>query len=476
MADELPPLPQGAVMEELPPLPAGASFDEGTTERYRGGYKRQVREAFERPPVKPAAPTMGELGEKYKNIGVGVAQGVPAGIVGMPGDIEALARLPMKPFGVSQETALPTSERVGEFVFGPAATKEKAAGRALGGLIGPSALGKALGAGVRGIVGRPSATTAELAKKAENLGYRLEAGQLSAAEPTSSPGFFINAPKNQKLSNELASAETGVKVSEINPKFIGERLEALGTKYKEIFDRILKVDRSLEGDLKAMIEFENRVAPASVKTVESAATNLVNRFNQARKEIGEGVTSIKVDGNEIQRIRKKISDIARSASNSDDRKIAGDFVEKIDKMLERNNPALLEKLRDTNRKYAATKTLEEMIEKKGIQRGHISIEKLGDYVAANSYGFGSGTSKHPLYELGYLGRELKIPAVWEGATGTSKQALDALIGKAGKYIGGALGLRTQAARRAQRGEPMLPGETGKALGLPSAAAPKEEQQ
>jgi hypothetical protein len=463
-------------MEELPPLPAGASFDEGTTERYRGGYKRQVREAFERPPVKPAAPTMGELGEKYKNIGVGVAQGVPAGIVGMPGDIEALARFPMKPFGVSQETALPTSERVGEFVFGPAGTKEKAAGRALGGLVGPSALGKALGIGVRGIVGRPSATTAELAKKAENLGYRLEAGQLSAAEPTSSPGFFINAPKNQKLSNELASAETGVKVSEINPKFIGERLEALGTKYKEIFDRILKVDRSLEGDLKAMIEFENRVAPASVKTVESAATNLVNRFNQARKEIGEGVTSIKVDGNEIQRIRKKISDIARSASNSDDRKIAGDFVEKIDKMLERNNPALLEKLRDTNRKYAATKTLEEMIEKKGIQRGHISIEKLGDYVAANSYGFGSGTSKHPLYELGYLGRELKIPAVWEGATGTSKQALDALIGKAGKYIGGATGLRWQAARRAQRGEPMLPGETGKALGLPSAAAPKEGER
>jgi hypothetical protein len=424
----------------------------------------------------PYGEQMSNIYKGTKQLGAGVAKGVPAGIIGLPGDIEALGRFAGTPFGVSQETVLPTSERVGNFIFGPAQGKAESLGRDIGGFIAPSVLGKALGFGVRSVVGAPTRTTADLAKEAETLGFRLEAGQLRAAEPTASPGFFINAPKNQKLANELVAAETGAKVSEINPKFIGERLEALGTKYKEIFDRILKVDRGLEGDLKAMIEFENRVAPASVKTVESAATNLVNRFNQARKEIGEGVTSIKVDGNEIQRIRKKISDIARSASNSDDRKIAGDFVEKIDKMLERNNPALLEKLRDTNRKYAATKTLEEMIEKGYVRQGNISLEKLGEHLANNIYGFGSGTSRHPLYNLGYMGRELNMRALWEGATGKADDVLKAALGKASRFVGGATGLRSQGARRAQRGEAMLPNEAGKLMGVPSVAAPKEGER
>lgn len=476
MADELPPLPQGAVMEELPPLPAGASFDEGTTERYRGGYKRQVREAFERPPVKPAAPTMGELGEKYKNIGVGVAQGVPAGIVGMPGDIEALARLPMKPFGVSQETTLPTSERVGEFVFGPAGTKEKAAGRSLGGLIGPSALGKALGMGVRGVVGTPTRTTADLAKEAETLGFRLEAGQLRAAEPTASPGFAVNAPKNQKLANELVTAETGAKVAEITPKYVGKRLEDLGKIYDTIFNRTIKIDRSAENELKAIIDFESRVNPAAVRPAASASQNIIERFNQARQQTGATVSAVGVDGRELQRLRSELSNIARTASDANDRRIAGNFVQSIDKAIERNNPALAAKLLDTNKKYAAAKTLEEMIEKGYIRQGNVSLEKLGEHLANNTYGFGSGTSRHPLYNLGYMGRELNMRALWEGATGKADDVLKAALGKASRFVGGATGLRSQAARRAQRGEPMLPGETGKALGLPSVAAPKEEQQ
>jgi ribosomal protein S7 len=472
MADELPPLPQGAVMEELPPLPAGASFDEGTTERYRGGYKRQVREAFERPAEKPPAPTMGELGEKYKDVGIGAVSAIP----GLPGDIEALGRVPLRPFGVSRETVLPTSEEVASTVFGPAETKEQKINRALGGLVGPSALGKALGFGVRGVVGRPTAATADLAKKAEDLGFRLEAGQLRAAEPTASPGFALNAPKNQKLANELVTAETGTKAAEITPKYVGKRLEDLGKVYDNIFNRTIKIDRGAENELKAIIDFESRVNPAAVRPAASASQNIIERFNQARQQVGPTVSSVGVDGRELQRLRSELSNIARTASDANDRRIAGNFVESIDKAIERSNPALAAKLLDTNRKYATAKTLEEMIEKGYVRQGNISLEKLGEHLANNTYGFGSGTSRHPLYNLGYMGRELNMRAMWEGATGTSKQALDALIGKAGKYIGGALGLRTQAARRAQRGEPMLPGETGKALGLPSAASPKEGEQ
>lgn len=474
MADELPPLPQGAVMMDIPPLPKGASFDEAPTEteRFRGGYKRQVREAFERPAVKPPVPTMAELGEKYKDVGIGAVSAIP----GLPGDIEALGRVPLRPFGVSRETVLPTSEQVAESVFGPAETKEQKINRALGGLIGPSAIGKALGFGVRGVVGRPTAATADLAKKAEDLGFRLEAGQLRAAEPTATPGFAVNAPKNQKLANELATAESGIKAGEITPKYVGKRLDDLGKTYDNIFNRIMKLDTGVENQLKAIVDFENKVSPAGVPSAKSASNNIIERFNQARQQTGATVTAVGVDGRELQRLRSDLSNVARTASDANDRRIAGQFVESIDKAIERSNPALAAKLLDTNRKYAVAKTLEEMIEKGYIRQGNISLEKLGEHLANNTYGFGSGTSRHPLYDLGFMGRELNMRALWEGTTGKADDVLKAALGKAGKYVGGALGLRTQAARRAQRGEPMLPGEAGKVMGVPSAIAPKEGEQ
>jgi len=440
--------------------------------RFRGGYKRQVREAFERPAEKPPAPTMGELGEKYKDVGIGAVSAIP----GLPGDIEALGRVPLRPFGVSRETVLPTSEEVASTVFGPAETKEQKINRALGGLVGPSALGKALGFGVRGVVGRPTAATADLAKKAEDLGFRLEAGQLRAAEPTASPGFALNAPKNQKLANELVTAETGTKAELITPKYVGKRLEDLGKVYDNIFNRTIKIDRGAENQLKAIIDFESRVNPAAVRSAASASQNIIERFNQARQQTGATVSAVGVDGRELQRLRSELSNIARTASDANDRRIAGNFVESIDKAIERSNPALAAKLLDTNKKYAVAKTLEEMIEKGYIRRGHISLEKLGEHLANNTYGFGSGTSRHPLYNLGYMGRELNMRALWEGATGKADDVLKAALGKASRFVGGATGLRSQAARRAQRGEPMLPGETGKLMGVPSVAAPKEGER
>jgi hypothetical protein len=476
MVDELPPLPQGATMEDLPPLPPGASFDQAPTERYRGGYRRQVREAFERPAVKPPAKTFEQLGSEYADIGVGALQGVPSGIVGLPGDVEAIARLPLRPFGVSRETFLPTSEQVAEGVFGPAETKEQSAGRIAGGLLGPTVLGKALGIGTRAAVGEPSLAKADLAKKAEGLGFRLEAGQVRAAEPTSTPGFAINAPKNQKLANELVSAETGVKTNSITPEYVGKRVKDLRSEYDTIFNRTIKVDRTVENDLKAMVDFESRVNPAGVRPVVAASTNIIERFNQARQQTGATVAAVGVDGRELQRLRSELSRISRTAADANDRRVAGQFVERIDAAITRYDPKLGVKLADTNKKYAAAKTLEEMIEKNFIQGGDVSLQKLGDHLAGNVYGFGSGTARHPLYDLGFMGRELRMEAVWERAKGMSNEAINALLGKTGRLLGGAAGVRTQAARRVQRGENLLPGETGKALGLPSAAAPKEGEQ
>ena len=444
-------------------------------ERPRGGYRKQVQAAFEQP-AEIVAPSFEEVAGKWGDIAKGVGAGLPSGVIGLFGDIEALARLPGRPFGVSQETRLPTSEQVGTFLFGEPGTEREKFSRVAGSAIGPAALLKGLRIGTSALVGRPTATTEALARQAEGLGFKLEPGQLRMVEPKATPGFAGNAVKNQKLANELVSAETGTKVSEITPKFVGDTLKDLGKKYDDIFSRPIRADRTLENELTAIVDFERRVNPAAVRPAATAADNIVERFRVAREEIGPTVTAVNVDGREIQRLRSELSKIARTASDGNDRRIAGQFVESIDRVIERNNPALAAQLQTTNRQYATAKTLEEMIDKGYVRQGNVSLEKLGDYLANNTYGFGSGTSRHPLYNLGYMGRELNLRALWEGATGKTEDVLKQFLGKAGRYISGGLGLRTQAARRVQSGEPVLPGGAGRAAPVPAIVAPKEGEQ
>jgi hypothetical protein len=100
----------------------------------RGGFSKQVGEALYTPAETPRIPTAEELAGRYKQLGIGTLKGVPAGVVGLPGDIESL---------VHKDTFLPTSHGVGDYMFGPAATKDEQTGRMIGtmisGLAGPAA-------------------------------------------------------------------------------------------------------------------------------------------------------------------------------------------------------------------------------------------------------------------------------------------------------------------------------------------------
>jgi len=100
----------------------------------RGGFSKQVGEALYTPAETPRIPTAEELAGRYKQLGIGTLKGVPAGVVGLPGDIESL---------VHKNTFLPTSHGVGDYIFGPAATKDEQTGRMIGtmisGLAGPAA-------------------------------------------------------------------------------------------------------------------------------------------------------------------------------------------------------------------------------------------------------------------------------------------------------------------------------------------------
>lgn len=474
-------------LKDLPPKPkASASTDMVPSYDPMGTFTGYSEAA---PPTAAQPMSYREQMRQLGQTALGYGKGAISQVAGAPGDVEYIGRLLYNlgvektgaPFSkVSQEPYfLPTEER-GKQLFGEPKTPGEKVGRAFGEALGlPSVVGLGKKAGVElasGLIGRTTKTAGDIARKAEKLGFKLEPRQVRAKEPLGSPGFAGAAEKNQTLANRLASKATGVETNEISREFVGDRLKALGKNYSEIFDRELKVDRDLINDLRAIADFEARVRPADVRSASQASNNLISAFTQAQNQIGRPISAVKLDGREIQRLRNDLSYIARTATVGDDRRVAGQFVEAIDNAIARNNKDLAAKLAETNRQYAATKTLEEMIEKGNIFQGNISLDKLGDYVAANSYGFGSGTSMHPLSDLAIMGRELGIRGIFEGVQEPASE-LAQIFSKAGRFVAPAT--RTQAARAIQRGisaEPGLPKAEIATLPLGALQAAYDKQQ
>lgn len=104
----------------------------------QGRRSGRMREAFTNPADTSNIPvqTLPELGERYKNIGVGAAQGVPASIAGLPGDVASLAgRIPGLPEGVRSamvENPFQSAD-MANYMFGAASTPDVETGRMLGG-------------------------------------------------------------------------------------------------------------------------------------------------------------------------------------------------------------------------------------------------------------------------------------------------------------------------------------------------------
>ena len=402
------------------------------------------------------------------------------GIFGAGSGVESLLRSAFLPSEIkekypkSMETLIPTPERAAKkYGFGDVPEAYKPASE-FAGMVGEQAallgageipaigkkgvqlgsdlLGKTAGMVGETLVGGTTKTVANLANRAEDLGFKLEPRQLRASDPKGSPGFGVStSSENQKIANELASAKTGVKVKEINPEFVGERLKDIGDEYKKIFGQPLKVDRQLATDLEAMAAFERAVRPADVRTITAAADNVVGKFSQAQAQVQAPISAIRVEGEILQRLRNEMSYLARTATDGQTRKVAGDFVEKIDSNISRNHKDLVKPLEKANREYAATKALQELIEKGGIQGGNISLERLGNHLAQNVYGFGAGTARHPLTELGTLGRELKIRGRFEGVE-TPSGAISGLFSKTGQLLN--LPGRMQIGRSIQRRLPV----------------------
>lgn len=441
-----------------------------------GAYRAMQQPGF----VPPKIETTGDIGEALAQYGKGAGVGLVAGIPGLPGDIEALGRLGLSASGlpISRATALPTSEEVGTAIFGEPETAEERAARTVGSMFGPGIAsrvsGRVLGSGIRAAVGTPTQETANLARQAEALGFRLEPGQASPNVPSRSPGTAFTARSNEDLATRLASSQTGAPTTNITPRYIETRLNALGTNYDTIFAGQLQMDSQLANAAYQVAALERSVAPAGSASIARTAENMVGRFLTPQGPIPVAA----IDGRQLQRLREFASKTARTAEDGSVRRSAGELVSQIDANLARNNPNMAGLLQETNRQYAATKTLEEGLRKGFVKGGKVSAEGLGEYLASPSahvYGWGAGTARHPLYPLGYLGRELGIRARFEGAKIEPFLGSD-ILGGLKRQIGTLALARSQRARAIQRGEPIIPGppvaSTTRAI-TPPVSTPEE---
>ena len=141
-------------------------------------------------------------------------------------------------------------------------------------------------------VGKTTPSTENLARKAEKRGFSFEPGQLREQKPAGSPGYSMAGTsdrqrKNQKLANELTSAETGntATYGKLDKPHLTQTKKALGDQYDEIFGtkdkpKEIKIDQKLVDVAQQAKDFEAKVLPADVRTISKTADNIIGKWTE----------------------------------------------------------------------------------------------------------------------------------------------------------------------------------------------------
>ena len=425
------------------------------------GMRRMQAPNYQPAPATPI-PTMEQLGGQFKEAGIGAASAIPGTI----GDIESLGRFAGRKAGlpIQQKSVFPTTEQIATAVGGEPSSKEDAearkTGMLAGGLFGPSALTKALRlTGESALIGRPGIRAAEVARQAEKEGFTVTAPQVRQAEPK---GIPLNAVEQRKM-NRLVSKETGKESDVITGDFISKRRESLGEDYNRLYSGDFKVDSSVASSAKAISSFLDNIDPAGSTRLKNIANNIVDRINP-KTLMGS------IPGEELRALRSAAGEIAFGAKNADARKEARKLITQIDTAIENTNPQIAKELKDTNKKYWATMTLQDLrlSGDPSIMAGNVSPHKLGLVIEGDG-----GLPTHPLKRFGDYGTALKMRSITEGTQAEADvvKSLMSAGGKAARAITPMVAPITDIARRgAQR--MMKPGvvETRPIMPAPAAAA------
>lgn len=423
-----------------------------------------------------AEPEMGPSLEKVKEAGastvMGLAGGIPrmvAGVSGIFGDTE-LSRLARKlESGIREKAptkeaydiakyapeavpALATAKAVSKIPMVSRAAKQatQAAGQAAtAAAVEPedremaAATAGAVGLiplGTRGIGmlrekfnevmtgGKPDVIRDQLARIAEQLGFKIEAGQVSRTTPISTPGTGEAVETNQELANRWASAPTGESTDKVTGTFLNQRRDALGKNYDEIFQkRQFNITGNSIREFEKILELEDSISPAHVPAVKKLAQQILKNYDEMAAQVqrtgttaaadpsGRQAYSFTMDGEGLQRLRNKLRTAASTATDKTAGREIYNMIDNLDQIVKETDPKLYEKLMDTNQKYRATMTLKELQDAKGIDAGDVSLERLGAFVRGDEY--------NPLFPIGNIGEQLGIRASWEpAALGSSRSA------------------------------------------------------
>lgn len=171
---------------------------------------------------------------------------------------------------------------------------------------------------------------------------------------------------------------------------------------------------------------------------------------------------VKINGREFQQLRSNLSNLRNSHPDGNVRFRAGQLLEQLDGIVAGTSEKIAADLAKANRQYAALSTLQEGNRDFSFvtQSGYVDPMKLGQYLAGQIPSYGYGASQHPLAELGRYGMRMGLTSRASGASRRVpyEDPLSALLGRGKRILSTALLAKTPAARRVQKGEPILPAD------------------
>ena len=290
----------------------------------------------------------------------------------------------------------------------------RTAGEIIGGfgMAGPRLL---RGAG-RSLAGAASETGERLARRAEDLGFRVSAAQARQKRPVGVSGPMFGSEANQTLANRLASESTGVPgVNEIDDVFIRSRLTNLGNEYENLFaNQQIRLDPQSIQALQDVANIQN-LLPTAAAGVSTAArqsvNNILRNYQQMARRPGANPATFSANGPELQQVRSGLLTAARNSPDMATRSGIFDLLEGIDQSIARNHPQIFSEIQRLNPLYRNTANLEQLMQQGGIRQGNVSLERLGTMLGQRP-----GSVRYQptgLDELGQLGRQLQMRAIWE---------------------------------------------------------------
>jgi len=266
-------------------------------------------------------------------------------------------------------------------------------------------VGMAVPMGARTVGTMVGSTTKEgerIAGIAERLGFKLSPSQVRADSPVAEKGAALWAKQNQTLANRLASNDTGKATDEITEGFIRERIDTLGKEFDKVYKgKEFAIDSSIRPQLENILAREQELGFAGVTAVKGAAKSILDKLS-----------TNKVSGDDLQRLRNALTSAARNSESRIKAHEIYELVDVLDEAVETRNPAMAAKLAEIRPQYRNTVILEDLYNSGGIKQGNISLERLGSRI-----GDKSALRRNPqdIDNLGMLGSQLGLRARWESA-------------------------------------------------------------